>query len=254
MQSVNISEALNQLTKVAFELSRRCPLSKEHVACPITYLQKEYDGYLPIELIFKFCEKLKEKNAIKAGIYFHIYNEPTVDARLLYIIHHLKQHIGIENRIQVNSNGWGLDGIIVRDLIREGITNFQLSAYSVEEYERMKIVKNKWLREGIGIKLFKQRLDPRLKIYTQDYCSSEKWKKLYHRSQFECTAPRDQFLVAATGDVIACELDWKYYLKCGNLKSDSLGTIFKKKYDLYNKIKADKLSASPCDRCECMYI
>jgi radical SAM protein with 4Fe4S-binding SPASM domain len=215
-------------------------------------LQKEYDGFLSSDVVFKVCEELKKADS-KAKICFHIYNEPTIDNRLCYFMHYIREHFKMDNGIFIHSNGWSLDEIIVRDLIKLGATYLCISCYTEEEYERNRIVKDKTQNLGIPIKLLKQRLDGRLKIYTQDICDEDKWESIY-KMPFKCVAPKDLFLVAATGDVVACELDWKYAIKFGNVKTDSMDSICRKKIELYNQLIEDKLSVVPCNRCECMYM
>ena len=252
VEYVDVPTTLRTMTKVAFELSRKCPLTLKHPTCPISYLQKEYDGFLASDVVFKLCEELKKAES-NAKICFHIYNEPTIDSRLCWFLHHIREHLKMKNEIFIHSNGWSLDEIIVRDIIKLGATYLCISCYSEDEYERNRIVKDKVQDMGIPIKLLKQKLDNRLKIYTQEYCTEERWESIY-KMPFKCVAPKDLFLIAATGDVVACELDWKYAIKFGNMKTDSLESICKKKLELYNKLLDNKLSVEPCSRCECMYM
>lgn len=250
-----VSECVDNLTKVSFELSRKCPRINEHVACPLHYLEKKYDGYLPMKNIFEVCQCLVDNRNYRALVCFHIYNEPTADFRLAYIIHYVKEHIGLLNPIVIKSNGYGITKETVGELVELGVMNFVYTVYDISKYEEAKKIREVVLEAypNIGFKIQKEHLDTRLKIYDNKVTDNDEWSEEYGGVEFGCTAPKTFLNIAATGEVCLCELDWKYTITFGNVKTDKLDVILKKKIDFYNMLVKDKTVVDVCARCMCLY-
>jgi len=244
----NVEKSFRTVDRIYFELSHRCPLAEVHKSCPISKMRAEFDGSLDTDVILKVCEDVKKYKS-KAGFSFHIYNEPSIDCRLLWIIHHIRQHLKLDNLILIRTSGWGLDENVFNDWIREGVTRLLLDAYDKESYDRMYELKNKLMRDGVRIDLKMLELDDRLKIYEKEPVNRGQWCKDLHIEAFDCLVPINQLNILANGDVILCELDWKYTVKFGNIYKDSYETIFRNKVDCYNEIIKNDCNIGACLRC-----
>ena len=110
-------------------------------------------------------------------------------------------------------------------------------------------MKNQFLKNGVVIQIRMLKLDDRLLIYERDRIDKTEWAKTCGVSGFECMTPYNLLNVLANGDVVMCELDWKYKKKFGNLYKDDYETIFRRKTDCYNEIQKDDCEVEACLRC-----
>ena len=243
---ISVQDSFKKLSVVAFELSTRCTSEELHkTACPIWYLRQQYDGYLDMNLIFKVCINLHPNTTI----YFHIYNEPSVDCRLSYIIHYLREHLHLTNNISLHTNGWGIDDVVIKNLYELGCDEFICSIYSDKDLDYFQKIKNKLNIPNIKIRLYRQTLDDRLSIYTAQDCSEEDWKNIFG-IDFNCYGALINTLpISATGDIILCEMDSKRTVIFGNLNIDNFENIFKNRINFYNKLSNNKLITEPCRGC-----
>ena len=248
-------DLIKNLGVIAFELSNICPLKDVHLKCPIRFLNTK-NKIMPLDTIFSTLEKLKkhEPNPI---IFFHVYNEPSIDCRLLYIVHYIRKHMNIDWRISIHTNGYSFDENVLSEFAAEGIDEIVATLRSNEEFIFWTNIKNKIQdnNDKIGIKLITQFFDLRLKLYGDDngnydnnIISMKKWKEI-HGEEFYCPFIKDWMGIDPDGNVMLCEYDWKRTKKFGNIITDDVEDIFHKKYKYYESVNSNKEGHIPCNVC-----
>jgi len=249
MEFINLKESFGRCHRVYFELSRKCPSIHEHPACPIAELKKEFDGFLDTDIILDFVKQLVKYES-PCDISFHIYNEPTIDCRLLYLIHKIKHHLGFKNKMALRTSGWGLDKHVFKELTDMGLDWIMLDAYNEKSYNEMRAVKNEFQKSDVAIQIKKLILDNRLTMYQNRVRTLDDWVK-DNDIEFYCIEAIKTFNVSANGEVNLCEWDWRNTVIFGNLNKDSYETVFRNKIEFFNKTKeGTRFGAEVCAKCE----
>lgn len=252
-------ELIKNLSSVAFELSNICPLKDVHSKCPIRFLHSK-NKMMPLNTIFSTLEKLQRHNA-KPIILFHVYNEPSIDCRLLYIIHHIRKHMNIDWRISIHTNGYSFDENVMQEFSDEGVSEVVATLRSKEEFDFWVDIKNKVQNNKTAIKLITQFFDLRLKLYGDDeddhhvelyndknVITMKRWKEI-HGEDFHCPFIETWLGIDADGDVMLCEYDWKRTKKFGNILVDDIEEIFNRKEEYSKQVNANKEGHIPCNVC-----
>ena len=243
---------------IAFELSHICPLKDVHSKCPIRFLDSK-NRIMPTSTIFSTLEKFRKYN-INPIIFFHVYNEPSIDCRLLYIVHYIRKHMKIDWRISIHTNGYSFDENVMKEFSDEGVDEVVATLRSKEEFDFWVDIKNKAQNDKTGIKLITQFFDLRLKLYGDDedhhtelyndnnVITMKKWKEI-HGEDFHCEFINGWIGIDPDGDVMLCEYDWKRTKKFGNIIIDDIEEIFEKKEEYSKKVNSNKEGYIPCNVC-----
>lgn len=250
-----------------FEIVNRCPMAGKsdpdpngyalHVKCPATEFLSLLPQALPMEKVFEVCKNLQDAENGKAVLYFHVYNEPTIDSRLGYMIYHIRRVMGMPNTITINSCCWGLDKNVMKDLIELGVTSFKLTMDNEPMYEHWQGIREELGGAGVAIRCHRAKKDNRLKIYEGEHLYPSEldgeWKPLL--KEFRCTAPLSYLIIGATGDVLLCEFDWKRTHVFGNIYKDSWEDIVANKRKVYeiSHNQGSREGTEICKKCTTQY-
>lgn len=219
----------NRIKRVTFELNNWCPNAKAHSACPL-HLEDEPKS-LSSKVVFNTLNYLG-KNKYEGIIAFHNYCEPLTDPRLLLFIKTARRTVK-KSRIYILTSGWNLNKILLEELYDNGVDLVKVSAYSIEEYNRLKT-----LKDYNGYIVFMAKLDDRINGGTINREAS-------------CHAPYAEIVIRHTGDIVLCCWDWKSENVFGNLNKTSLGKILKNKEmkKIYDKLSKGNRYLSICKTC-----
>jgi hypothetical protein len=182
----------------------------------------------------------------EADLLLYMYDEPSADCKLSYIIHHIRDHLNINNRIMFDSNGWGLDENTIKMLFEIGLNRIIITGYTDDIYNRFKEIKENLCKDSTfdRTRLRVRAVDDLNKVMQQDvkvYSSFNMDTRLYYYkdvkgelvkadiSKFCCVKPETLLCVSATGEVVLCEYDWRGTISFGNLYKDSLESILSNK-------------------------
>lgn len=178
-----------------FELSNSCPYSTQHTRCPLS-LQRE-PVTLPIAVIEDTLAFLEEQGW-SGWVGFQNYNEPLVDPRLYYLIRYVK------HPVRLWTNGYGLSQVLVDELTQAGVKDFEISAYSTKEWERLS-----GLRFSVPARVNLRGLDKRLDMYGFPPNQGGPCPR---------SAPLHDIIIRRTGKVGLCCFDWRGDHDMGSLR------------------------------------
>jgi len=143
-------------------------------------------------------------------IALHNYSEPLIDPRLFLILDTIRGELPAVS-IYILSNGWALDQQMLSELVDYGVDRLWCSAYTREEFRRLK-----QLRANIDYRVkFFGALDNRLTIYDREP----------RPSPGPCFAPLWNVVIRHTGDMVLCCNDWDSRHTFGNVLETDLGRI-----------------------------
>lgn len=211
-QSIN-ENILKYTNRVSIELSNICNYSKCHLKCPLNKVSNE-KIILPLETIEKVLTELSDYN-FSGTISFHTYNEPLIDPRLFYIISMAKSKCP-NAKIYILSNGFYFNQILADELVRIGVDRIDITAYSINEFERLKKIEIN-IPYSIFLSPKTEDLDDRLEIY-----------KVYDGGQDvlkPCYNVLNDIVITCDEKIDLCCLDWKRMYCFGNLKKQSIKQI-----------------------------
>lgn len=213
-------------------LSNICNYSHIHEKCPL-HNQKE-KMILPSHLVYKLIDELDDIN-YQGLIAFHLYNEPLADRRLFDFISYVKSKEK-SLKIFILTNGYYLDQELADKLYDYGIYKLEVSAYTREEYERLKKLNVK-----VPYRVSCQELDSRLNIYDS----------VITNIKVPCYLPLTDIAINCNGDIILCCLDWKGEYVFGSLVHDSLLAVLDKRErsEIYKKLSRGERIFPICRRC-----
>lgn len=179
---------IQRIKECRIQLSNICNLSTRHLACPASKEEKEQ--YLPLKNIMNCIIQLRQLD-YKGDLGFHIYNEPLLDPRLLYILD-FTRHV-LLNKIIIWSNK-----TLYTDELGEEIKKFGNIHFVFSDY------------------LLPHHLDNRLTIYRDS---------AHPIINKRCLQPYYQLNINYNGDVVLCCYDWKWTKTYGNIKRQKLEDI-----------------------------
>ena len=198
--------------RVSIELSNICNYSNCHIKCPLSKNKNE-KTILPLEIIEKVLIELSTYD-FSGTISFHTYNEPLIDPRLFYIIKLAKKKCP-NAKIYILSNGFYFNQTLADELVMIGVDRIDITAYSLNDFERLKKVKIK-KPYSIFLSSKTEDLDDRLEIY-EDYTEDSIKKPCYNML--------NDILITCDAKIDLCCLDWKRIYCFGDLKKQSIKQI-----------------------------
>jgi len=217
---------ISHVSSVRIQLSNICNMA--HKECPIsTYTQKVH---LPIRYVRMTIDSLSILGYM-GDIGFHIYNEPTIDPRLFYIMKYANEVLP-ESQVVLWTNGKILTEGLVEDFSEIKNLKYYLSCYGGINAEQ-------FLCEGTN--KTSGELDDRLGWYDRPERPTGRI----------CRAPYSQVTIDYNGNVIICCMDWKASVIFGNIKEDSLETILESEYmkKTAEELSCGKRTHELCKRC-----
>lgn len=239
-------QALN-IQFLEFELSNQCQYAKIHTWCPRHILGDEPKIELSTDIIKKVFDFFKPFD-FSGTVYFSIYNEPTLDYRILDLVRMAKSELKKCN-VQMYTNGAGLTKERAEELVIAGVDVLRLSVYNPDNnYEE--IIKHLRGQGHNTIFELPNRTfagwvghDDRINIYND---------KVSSQILTPCYMPIQYYLVNCRGDVMFCWDDWKPVNKFGNLYKNSVEETLlnplRLKYISYLKNRRNQIA--PCNNCE----
>lgn len=233
-KNVDIRDNILKYTnRVSIELSNMCNYASIHKKCPLSK-EKEHIT-LSYDLVIKIFESLK-KYKFDGMIAFHTYNEPLIDPRLFLFIKEAK-HYCPNSDIYILTNGYYLNQNIADELIKMGVTFLEVTAYTTEEFNRLKSIDVK-----TSYKIYEGNLDDRLNLYEEsDKCICNN----------PCYAPLNEIIIKSNGNINLCCLEWKQKHCFGNIHTDKLEDIILNSniLDVYKNLSKGNRELDICKNC-----
>lgn len=213
---------LDNIPRITIELSNRCNYATWHKLCPTsTYREVKIT---PLKIIKEIVAELKR---VKWGedkvMAFHVYNEPGIDPRLYWIIDHVTQQLpGIKPYLM--TNGWYMNGELMRELIGVGLSKATITMYSKAELTRLKPQIIDLPQVHIHIGNLKEKL-----LSPGDGPDGYK----------QCFSPFCDLTIRSPGLIGMCCLDYDNTVTFGDLSKDPLSTILKREESRMGKLNED---------------
>lgn len=252
---VLISKYWQDICLLQFELSHQCPNRDKHTQCPLHLLAKEFDGMLPSSVVFELCESLKLSGNTNATIMFHLYNEPTSDSRLCWMVHHIRHVLKMPNTIKLHSSTVNMNEVLMNDLISCGVNHLTFTIPDAETYDKYNGYREKFMAQypDLIFRIYMSRYDNRMNVYDGENLKAPLAPELVCEmctmpdndrritdpefdQSFKCAISAVKFIVGCDGKIALCEYDWRKTPDLGNVYTDSLLDIFKKKLALHHKL------------------
>ena len=208
------------IQRIALELSNRCVNAREHARCPAHFKIDDAPANLPTRHVAHVFETMKAHVPnFKGFVYFHLYNEPLADPRLMSFVAMAKKALP-HALIQITTSGWNLDQTLLDELAAAGARAVRVSIYDKPTLNRVS-----HLREPKGLKLIHDGKAPmdwrgtlRMDIpAVYDAKPTSQGKR--------CRAPLRQLCIGHDGRVILCCQDWARTVTFGSLDQLSLDAI-----------------------------
>ncbi len=157
-----------------------------------------------------------DRGGFKGFIQYSIYNEPTMDPRLVYFIQSVNDILGTRGNSFVITNGSYMDQEIILDLYEAGMKTLWISCYTPEIFAEFQAYH---YPEDLNVNVINQKqLEIISDTYTRDYIDSNK----------PCNAPLGQIVIRCNGDVHLCCRDYESRHIFGNLHNNTLTEIIEK--------------------------
>jgi hypothetical protein len=208
------------IQRVAFELSNRCVNAKEHARCPAHLRVDDAPANLPARHVSHVLETFHANiPGFKGFVYFHLYNEPLADPRLLGFVG-LTSAALPRALIQITTSGWNLDQVLLDELAKAGAR-----AVRVSIYDKATLNRAYQLREPKGLKLIHDKSAPadwRGTLRTDIPAVYETAPTVTGK---RCRAPLRQLCVGYDGRVLLCCQDWARTITFGSLDKSTLDAI-----------------------------
>jgi len=190
-----------------------------------------------LEVIKSVIEELRSVGWGKGKfVYFHVFNEPTIDPRLYWLIKHVVERLpGILPGLV--TNGWYMNEGLAKELFDAGLYQMGISGYGRNEMNRLR-----GLGEWENVKLYKAFLYGWLINPTE---GRKSWRS--------CYAPLNDLTIRATGNVGLCCLDYAETVAFGNVNDDPLLTILEREWSrmkgLFDELVHCKRNLRVCQLC-----
>ncbi len=227
----------NKVRLISFELSNMCNYAPIHPQCP---LHNQIDNRKILEL--DIIEKVIDEAAafeFKGTIQVNVYNEPLIDPRLYYILDKVRKTMLPTVRINIITNGYFLDQVILDELKNKFQVDVDVSGYNKKEIERLSK-----LSFDIGnYNISEAHLDNRLKTF---YEANE-----IEGNNVPCYSPYIELIINCEGKVGLCCWEFKREITFGDLHHNSLMEILngEKMINFYNDISRGIRTESICKKC-----
>jgi 2-deoxy-scyllo-inosamine dehydrogenase (SAM-dependent) len=185
---------------------------------------------------------------------FHLYNEPLLDPRLLSFVQRARANCH-DISVILWTNGWHLRPRNAMGLVRSGVTNFMVSAYSDEEFDRLFNL-GVWLRE----KLAAQPPPAGLPVYFRVRRSHSLDGRMRASVPISagnyapCSQPWSDLIIRASGSIGLCCYDWREQKTFGNLNGtrfeDCLAGCRRELDTLQDELSAGIRTLPVCQACQ----
>ena len=228
------SELLDKTERLTLELSNRCNYSKVHTKCPTSTFTDT--KILPLSAIKSVVGELRYAGWGEGkSIFFHVFNEPTIDPRLYWLIQYVRERLpGIKPRLV--TNGWYMNEELACELFDIGLDYMEISGYGRKEMKRLEQLGKHPKVKLVKAFLYGWMLNPQ---------GRKGWKP--------CFAPLDDLTIRASGNVGLCCLDYREQVVFGNVKQESLLSILEREWDrmkgLYDQLTRCERSLQICKLC-----
>jgi len=231
-----MSNIVKEIKRVSFEISNVCNYAKIHPQCPASRVKKPI--FLSQRRIFHVLYTLFAWG-FKGTVAWYIYNEPTIDPRVLLLINYTDQLFGGNIKQRIVTNGAYLDQTLLDEFLEAGIKYFKIDCYTPRDLHHARELKPK--KEIEKFKVTRKSLDDRLDLYDLPA------KNL----TIPCYAPYADIQVKCDGRIALCAIDWKTTVSFGSLENESFEEIIRSPAMLktYAKLKEGKRTLDVCSRC-----
>jgi len=238
-------EYIRDLESINMETHSRCNMETVHCEeCPIVTRSRVFGNFkLEMGVMRKFLIEL-EGHGYHGLTGLHHYSDPMADKRIFEIVEMCVKY-NPSAKFQIWTNGRLLGKEKAERLLEMGIHNFRISAYTQEEYRKYTVMVNE-LKQSYPDREYEvaaQTLDKRIMVHS--------WPK--NNITRGCPRIKEQLVIASSGDIQLCCVDWLRTNKFGNINENSLVAILDNSKFL--SMREDLMNGKrrkhyPCDRCE----
>ena len=203
---------LSKMKRVTIETSNLCPFT-HHKKCPAQHITEKKT--LPLPVVMDVLQTLQQWN-YKGQVAWHVYNEPTVDPRLMHFVMEARRLLP-EAVLFMYTNGWNLTETLCGEMIDAGVGHWMITSYSDAEDQRiMEVVRKHKDRAWFSFepKGGTRELDDRMALSEVDV--ADKRIDGYRL----CRAPLPDLTIRASGNVGLCCIDWAETVTFGNIKDE----------------------------------
>ena len=212
------------IPRVTLELSNLCNYSEKHTKCPTG--RTDEVCILPLSIIKSVITDLKISNwGNNRTICFHVYNEPTIDPRLYWLIEYVCKELPSIKPL-LFTNGWYMNENLMKELFNIGLDKMLITLYTNRETEKLVPLSKKFP----GISFHKAVLKDSL-------LNPGDGPPFYKR----CHAPLCDLTIRSSGNVGLCCLDYDETVVFGNLYKDSLLDVMFREYKKMKRLR-DRLT------------
>jgi hypothetical protein len=238
-----VTNYLAQTKRVTLQLSNLCPYAPIHRKCPVSQFADK--KVLPRAIVDNVLGTLAAWD-FPGWLAFHVYNEPTVDPRLMLFIERARQLL--TGKIDLWSNGWYMTEGLLRELHAAGVSRFVFSAYSKADYERF---------AGWHKKYRRRRRTPRIRIRVYNRAQHGLDSRLQHNRERpttrRCYAPLHDLTVYASGKIGLCCHDWDERVTFGDLNqvtfAEAMNTGYRQMKRLAGELGRGRRKLEWCRKC-----
>jgi len=181
---------------------------------------------MPIKLIHKIIDELAEIRYL-GKICPHFYGEPLIDKRLPEIVSYIRKKLP-KSRITIYSNGDLLTVDLFKDLIKEGVTAFDITEHGKEMSANMGKIFD-FLDKNPS---YKPYLNYKTQIYFDNRGGLVEVEEITKRRR--CFSQSNLLTINYRGDVILCCNDFFGKYVFGNLKNERI-------LDIWNKLNFSRV-------------
>ena len=231
-----MNDIIKTIKRVSFELSNLCNYAAIHPQCPASKVKRPI--FLSQRKVFHVLYSLYARG-FSGTFAWYIYNEPTIDPRLIKLIDYTK-HLWERNiKQRIVTNGAYLDQTLLDELIEAGITYFKVDCYTPHDLKRAAQLKPK--KEIEKFKVTKKSLDDRMDLYDLPA----------RNLTIPCYAPYADIQIKCDGRIALCAIDWRTTVSFGSLEDESFeeGVRSPAMLKTYAKLKEGKRTLDVCSRC-----
>lgn len=231
-----MNDIVKSIKRISFELSNLCNYAAIHPQCPASKVKRPI--FLSQTIIFRVLYSLVSQG-FNGTIAWYIYNEPTIDPRLIKFIDYTSYLFDKKIKQRIVTNGAYLDQTLLDELITAGITYFKIDCYNPRDLHYARELKPKKKIEKF--KITRKSLDDRMDLYDLPA------KNL----TIPCYAPYADIQVKCDGRIVLCAIDWKSTVTFGNLNNEPFEDILRSPAMLktYEKLRIGERTLDVCSRC-----
>lgn len=236
-----MSDLFKHTGQICFELSNMCNKACKSPRCPLAFYGKvggEGKVVLPTYIVDDTLNNLAEYG-FKGHVCFNIYNEPTIDPRLMQFIWMVKEKLKDKGIPFVITNGTYVNQRLINEMVVAGLGKLWISCYSDAVYKEFKSYK------------YPEKLSVDVLRYPELVELQDTYTKPYIDSTVPCYAPLNVIVIRCNGDVHLCCRDFETRHSFGNLYIGHLINILKEgeMHKLYEELSQGKRTLDICRRC-----